>query len=384
MTVSEFIYMDHAATTPVRPEVCEAMLPYLQEEYGNPSSHHRAGRRARDAIERSRERVAAALGAHPQEIIFTSGGTEADNLAVIGAVRGLARQGRSHLVTSSIEHHAVVAAAERVREEGGAVTVVPVDAKGRFDPAAVVGAVTPETGLVSLMLANNETGTLQPVRETVRALEGEPPLFHTDAVQAIGKVPVLLSELAVDLLSVSSHKIQGPKGAGALYVRKGTPLSPLLVGGPHEFGHRAGTENVPGIVGFSVALELAVREVGQVSRRLASLRDRLEVGLFGRIPDVTLTGHPQERLPNILNLRIHRVPAEALVVRLDEEGVAISAGSACTEETLEASHVLLALGLTAAEAGSAVRFSLGAGTSEGDVDRVIDLVVGIVGAIRAG
>ncbi|MCZ6689866.1 MAG: cysteine desulfurase family protein [Planctomycetota bacterium] len=377
------IYMDHAATTPVRAEVVEAMLPYLKGEYGNPSSLHGAGRRARDAVERAREKVAASIGAAPQEIVFTSGGTESDNLGVIGAMQAMEKKGRNHLITSAIEHHAVSHSASLLRQRGFDVTIVKVGEGGQIDPRRVEESLRSETGVVSVMMANNETGTIQPIAQVAKFLEGRETLFHTDAVQAVGKVPVDVSALGVDMLSISSHKLHGPKGVGALYMKKGSLLAPLLVGGPHEFGRRAGTENVPGIVGFALALDLATRELDTMSRKVAGLRDRLQERISERIEGVALTGDPEERLPSILNIRFRGVPAEALVVRLDEEGVAISSGSACTAETLEPSPILLALGLDRQEAGTAVRFSVGRDNTEAEVDRVTDLLVHIVSELRS-
>jgi cysteine desulfurase len=374
--------MDHAATTPMRREVVAAMRPYQEGRFGNPSSLHRWGREARDAVERARDLVASALGAHPREIVFTGGGTEADNLAVLGAARAMATRGKRHCITSAVEHHAVDHAFHRLEEEGFRVQRVPVDRHGQVDPDEMIRAVGEETGLVSLILANNEVGTVQPVAEVGRALAGESVLLHTDAIQAVGRIPVDPGELRADLVAVSSHKIHGPGGVGALVVRRGVSLAPLVLGGPQEMGRRAGTENVAGIVGFSVALDLAIREQDAMSSRIGRLRDRLQAGVLSRIQGVVVHGDPARGHPGILNLRFDGVPAEALVMALDEVGVAVSSGSACTEETLEPSHVLLAMGVPMEAASSGVRFSLGAGNTDADVDQVIEVVLGAVSTLR--
>lgn len=380
------IYMDHAATTPMRPEVVAAMRPYLESDFGNPSSLHAAGRRARDAVERARERVAGALGCKPLEVIFTSGGTEADNLALFGpaGARTAAGDGPGHLITSPIEHHAVAYAADRLAREGWEVTRLPVDGHGRVAPEAVEEAVREDTAVVSIILANNEIGTVQPVGEIARRLEGRGIVIHTDAVQAVGKVPCLPRDLGVDLLSISGHKIYGPKGVGCLYVRQGTRMDPVSVGGPHEFGRRAGTENVPGIVGFAVALELAVGDLEAHTAHCEGLRRRLLEGITGAIDGVTVHGHPEERHPGILSVGFEGVASEALVVHLDEAGVAVSSGSACTEEILAPSHVLLALGLPPEKAAAGVRFSLGRSNREAQIDVVLDLLTRLVPELRGG
>lgn len=379
-----FLYLDHAATTPVRPEVRGAMLPFLGEECpGNPSSIHAAGRAARKALEDARERVASRLGAAPREIVFTGGGTESDNLAILGGARANAARGK-HVVTSAVEHHAVLAACDRLKDEGFSVDRAPVDGGGRVDPERLAALARPDTVLVSVMLANNEVGTVQPVAEIARRVRAASPktLVHTDAVQAAGKIPTDVKALDVDLLSLSAHKIYGPKGAGLLYVRKGTRLAPLLVGGEHEFGRRAGTENVAGIVGLATALDLAVGEMAEEGERLARLRTRLAEGLRARIPDVRLNEHPSERLPHILSACFPGIDGEGIVLHLDQEGIGVASGSACTSAHREPSHVLSAMGVPRELASSATRYSLGRSTSEEGIDRAVEATARAVGRLR--
>lgn len=380
-----FLYLDHAATTPVRPEVRDAMLPFLGEECpGNPSSIHAAGRAARKALEDARERVAARLGAAPREIVFTAGGTESDNLAILGGARANAARGR-HVVTSAIEHHAVLAACDRLKDEGFSADRAPVDAGGRVDPERLAALSRPDTVLATVMLANNEVGTLQPVAEIARRVRAASPkaLVHTDAVQAAGKIPVDVKALDVDLLSLSAHKIYGPKGVGLLYVRKGTRLAPLLVGGEHEFGRRAGTENVAGIAGLAAALDLAAGEMAAEGERLARLRTRLAGGLRARIPDVRLNEHPADRLPHILSACFPGIDGEGIILHLDQEGIGVASGSACTSAHREPSHVLAAMGVPRELAASATRYSLGRSTTEGDIDRAVEATARAVARLRA-
>lgn len=377
------VYLDHAATTPVHPEVAEAMARCLAETFGNPSSIHGFGREARKAVEQAREQVAALIGARSQEIVFTSGGTEADNLAILGAARARRDRG-SHLITSAVEHHAVLHACDHLaKREGFRVTVLPVDRAGRVDPDDLRRAMTPETVLVSIMLANNEVGTIQPVRELAAVAREGGALFHTDAVQGAGQIPVNVDELGVDLLSLSAHKFYGPKGVGALYVRRGTRLAPLMHGGGQERRLRPGTQNVPGIVGLGRAAELAGREMEERVRHAQRLRDRLQAGLLERIPDVAVNGHPERRLPGILNVSIRGLEGESILLNLDLKGIAASSGSACAAGSTEPSHVLRAMGLEPALLHGALRFGFGRGNTEEDVDRVLAILPGIVERLRS-
>jgi len=374
--------MDHNATTPTDPRVVEAMLPYFGERYGNPSSPYELSQWTRRAVEGARETVAASMGCAPREVVFTSGGTESDNMALKGvAFANLERPG--HIITTRIEHHAVLHTATYLRDRFGLdVTFVGVDETGRVDPADVEGACRGDTILVSVMLANNEVGTVQPVREIAALARERGILVHTDAVQAIGKLPVDLGELGVDLLSMSSHKIYGPKGVGFLYVKRGVSFDPLSHGGSHEWSVRAGTENVPGIVGLAKALELAVRGMPEESARLSDLTSRLEKGILESIPDVSINGHPTERLPGTLNVSLHYVEGESVVLALDMEGIAVSTGSACTTDSAEPSHVLSAMGVPPNIAQGSVRFGLGRSTTQADVDRVLDVLPGAVERLR--
>jgi cysteine desulfurase len=377
------VYMDHNATTPTDPRVVEAMLPYFSESYGNPSSPYELARATRRAVEESRETVASALGCRAREIVFTSGGTESDNIALKG-VAFCNLDGRGHIVTTRIEHHAVLHTAAYLKDRFGFdVTLVGVDETGRVDPGEVEAALRDDTILVSVMLANNEVGTIQPVREIAPAVRERGAVFHTDAVQAIGKVPIDVDELGVDLLSMSSHKIYGPKGVGFLYVRRGIDLDPLSHGGSHEWSTRAGTENVPGIVGLATALKLAVDAQPAESARLTELTARLEKGIAERIPEASVNGHPTERLPGTLNVAFHYVEGESVVLALDMEGFAVSTGSACTTDSAEPSHVLSAMGVPANTAQGSVRFGLGRSTTLADVDRLLEVLPGIVERLRA-
>jgi cysteine desulfurase len=369
------IYLDHNATTPIRPEVRAAMLPCLQGLFGNPSSLHTPGRRARQAVDSGRAAVAALLHMPPESIHFTSGGTEADNWAL---------RCRRRVVTSAVEHAAVIAAAEALRDAGNEVVTVAVDGEGRIDPEAVLVAVDAgHTDLVSLILANNETGTLQPLAEIGPQLRARGVLFHIDAVQAVGKIPVDLEALGADLLSMSAHKINGPKGIGALYVRPGTELKPWSLGGGHEYGLRAGTENVAGIVGFGAAADLRRNEMATDATIVGELRDRLQRGITEAIADVVVHGSQVERLPGTLNVSFRGVEAESILLGLDLEGIAVSSGSACTAGAPEPSHVLLAMGCEPRLAAGAVRFSLGYGNDVAEMDRVVEILVPVVERLRA-
>jgi cysteine desulfurase len=377
------IYMDHNATTPTDPRVVEAMLPYFTTDYGNPSSAYGLAQETRRAVERARHAVADALETDPRSIVFTSGGSESDNIAIKGAV--VAALGRGgHVITSRIEHHAVLRTCQYVRERYGVdVTFVGVDAEGLVDPAEVADACRDDTLLISIMLANNDVGTIEPLAEIgqMSRVRGIP--FHTDAVQAVGKIPVAVDELGVDLLAMSAHKFYGPKGVGALYVRQGTRFDPLSHGGNQEWGLRAGTENVPGIVGLATALELAVSGMEPESVRLRSLTERLERGVLERIPDVAVHARGAVRIPGTTNIAFHYVEGESMVLALDMEGVAVSTGSACTTDSAEPSHVLSAMGVAPNVAQGSVRFGLGRHTTTEDVDRVLTLLPPIVERLRA-
>ena len=376
------VYADHAATTPVRNEVIAAMLPYLGTYGFNPSSLHAEGRAARAALDAARDAVAAVLGAKPREIVFTGGGSEADTLAIVGGARAARARGR-HVVTAATEHHAVLRAMELLRDEGFEVTVLGVDADGRIDRAAFEAALRPDTVLASIMLANNELGTLQPVAELARTARARGVLFHTDAVQAPGRVPLDVGALGVDLLALSAHKFYGPKGVGMLYVRSGTPLAPLIVGGGQEHGLRAGTENVAGIVGFSHALALAEAERVAESVRLSGLRERFEAALEAAA-GAHINARRAARLPNVSSVAFRGIDAPTFLVRLDLEGIAASAGSACAAGSTEPSHVLAALDVPAWVRTSTIRFSFGKLTTEQDVEELAQMVPGILGSVRDG
>jgi len=378
------IYMDHHATTPVAPEVFEAMRPYFLEHFGNAASrNHAFGWAAEGAVETARAEVARLIGCKAIEVVFTSGATESDNLAVKGVAEAYRDKGR-HLITSQIEHPAVLDVCKRLEKDGYQVTYLPVDRHGMVDPAAVARGITPKTVLVSIMLASNEVGTIQPLAEIGRICKERGVLLHSDAVQGVGKIPVAVDALGVDLLSLTAHKLYGPKGVGALYVRMGQPrvrLVPQMDGGGHEKGRRSGTLNVPGIVGLGKACELAGRLMAGEAVRLTALRERLRAALFLRLDRIHLNGHPTERLPGNLNLSFDFVEGEALLMSLKE--VAVSSGSACTSASLQASHVLRAMGLGDELAHASVRFGLGRGNTEEEVDYVSDRIVEEVTRLRA-
>jgi cysteine desulfurase NifS len=363
------VYLDNNATTPVSAAVREAMLPYLGDNDGNPSSIHGSGRDARTAVSRARRHVAALVGARPSRLIFTGGGSEADNLALKG-VAFARREGGRHLITSRIEHPAILGAARFLGAQGFEIAWLDCDADGLVDPDSLRRALRDDTILVSVMLANNEVGTVQPVRELATLAHERGALFHTDAVQAAGKIPVDMEELGVDLATISGHKFHGPKGVGALYVRKGVALEPLVHGGKQESGLRGGTENVPGIVGMGRAAEAAARAArngGGVARR----RDRLQARLEELVPGARLNGHPESRLPNTLNMTLPDLRGEALVIALDQHGISLSSGSACKAGSPDPTHVLLAMGRSADEAHCSVRFSLSHETTDEDIDHTI-------------
>jgi cysteine desulfurase len=375
------IYLDYNATTPVDREVLDAMLPYFSGSFGNASSIHSAGQRGRSAVDAARESVAALLSAKPAEIVFTCGGTEADNLALFGTVaRGA--EPRRHMITTAIEHHAVLNSAQALEKQGVDVTYVPVGRTGIVDPDDIREAIRPETALISVMLANNEIGTIQPIEEIGRIAAEEDIYFHCDAVQAACKLPLDVNRLGVDLLSISAHKIYGPKGVGALYVCTGTELEPIFHGGHHERDRRPGTENVPGIVGMGKAAELAVKNLGTDAARLASLRDKFEKALLS-LPGVRLNGDVRHRVPNTSNLSFDAAGGEALVIALDLQGIACSTGAACSSGAVEPSHVLTAIGLTPDQARSSLRFSLGRPTKAEEVDCAIEIIPAVVERLRA-
>jgi len=376
------VYLDNNATTPVHPLVLEAMIPFFKETFGNASSVHYFGQQAKKALEESREKVAAFIGAKAGEIVFTSGGTESDNLAIKGVAYANRAKGR-HIITSSIEHHAVLNVCKQLEKEGFEVTYLPVNRYGEVSPESVEDAIRPDTILITVMHANNEVGTLQPIDAIGKIAKARQILFHTDAVQSVGKVPVNVDSFNVDLLSLSSHKIYGPKGVGALYVRRGTRILPLFQGGHHERRRRAGTENVPGVVGLGRACELAAENMDEEAGKLLALMDRLQSGLERKVEDVLLNGHPTKRLPNTLNMSFAGVEGESLLLNLDMEGIAVSTGSACTSGTLEPSHVLSAMGVDPQLAQGSLRFSLGRENTEEDIDYVLAVISDIVKRLRA-
>lgn len=379
------IYLDHNATTPVDPAVLEAMLPFLSGEFGNASSIHNFGQRARAAVETAREQVAALISARPQEIVFTSGGTEADNHAIFGVIQALApTRPAVHVITSSIEHEAVLHSCQALEKSGTRVTYLPVTHNGEIAHKEHRKAFCFETALISVMYANNELGTIQPIEEMGQVAREHNIVFHTDAVQAVGKIPIDVSWLPVDLLSISGHKLYAPKGIGALYIKSGTPLRQLLYGGHHQRGFRPGTENVAGIVALGKAAELARVRLSEDSARISALRDRLEQGLLARIPDCRVNSFGAERrLPNTSNFTFKGIEGEALVIALDLKGVACSTGAACSSGAVEPSHVLTAIGLPAAEARASLRFSLGRHTTPDEIDAVIEIIPVTVAQLRA-
>lgn len=376
------IYLDNAATTKMRPEVLEAMTDYLRDEFGNPSSIYPLGQSAARAVSAARSAIAAEIGADPREVTFTSGGSESDNWALIAGAHARKDRGR-HIVTSAIEHHAILHTCEYLEENGFEVTYLPVDEFGLVSPEDLVRAMRDDTILVSIMYANNEIGTVQPIRELTRVAHERGALFHTDAVQAFGHEKIDVSELGVDMLSASAHKINGPKGTGLLYVRRGIRLQPLIHGGQQEGGRRAGTENVAGIVGFAKALELTAAQREAENARLRELRDHAIARIITEIPHCRLNGHPEHRLANNVNVSFEFIEGEGMLLRLAAIGVCASSGSACTSGSLDPSHVLLAIGLPHEKAHGSLRLSLGHETTREDVDFVCDELVGIVAGLRA-
>jgi cysteine desulfurase len=376
------IYLDYAATTPVHPEVLQAMLPYFTDTYGNPSSFNTAGQEARKAVEKARESVAGLIGAKAGEIIFTGGGTEADNHALRGICLANARKG-NHIITTAIEHQAVLETCKALEKSRITVTYLPVDKYGMVDPEDVKKTITSRTILISVMHANNEIGSIQPVAEIGRIAREEGIYFHTDAVQTAGNFPVDVNELGVDLLSMSAHKLYGPKGTGALYVRQGTTISPFIHGGGQEKGRRAGTENVPGIIGFGKAAEIARREMPAEAERLTALRDTFIAGLRQRIENIHLNGHPVQRLPNNVNISISYLEGESIILSLDLQSIYVSTGSACSSGDMEPSHVLLAAGCPPELARGSLRFTLGKWTTEEEINRVLEVLPPVVQKLRA-
>ena len=374
------VYLDHNASTPVHPEVVQEMLPYFAERFGNPSSVHGFGREAREGLETAREQISQFLRAGKEEIVFTSGGTESDNLAIKGIASA---RGTGHIITSAVEHHAVLRSCQILETQGFAVTYLPVDEHGMVNPDGLLRALRPDTILITIMHANSEVGTIQPIEAIGRIAREHRIPFHTDAVQTFGKIPLDVHALGVDLLSFSSHKIYGPKGVAGLYIRKGTKMVAVQHGGEHERRRRAGTENVPGIVGFGKAVEIRRREMAAEAERLIALRDRLWEGIQAKIPEVRLNGHLTHRLPGTLNVCFRHVESESIVLALDLKGIGVSAGSACTSGNVEPSHVLVAMGVPLDWAVGAVRFSLGRTTSVEDVDYVLEVLPPIVSRLRA-
>jgi len=373
------VYLDNNATTPVLPEVFEAMRPFFGERFGNASSIHHHGQETRAAVEDARESVADLLGCSAAEIVFTSGGTESDNLAIAGWVAA-----GDHVITSSIEHHAVLHACKHLEKIGCEVTILPVDGRGLIDPSDVRRALRPNTKLISVMMANNETGVRQPVEEIGKIASESNVLFHTDAVQAAAKVPIRVRQIGCDALSISGHKIHAPQGVGALYVQKGTRIQPLFHGGRHERSRRAGTENVPGIVALGKAAQLAKEALDRSdNHKMAAMRDRLEQGILAQVDEAGVNGESATRVPNTTNLHFDHIDGEAVVIALDLKGLAVSTGAACSSGAIEPSHVLIAMGLRAEQARASIRFSLGKQTTEADVDFALSLVPETIARLRA-
>jgi cysteine desulfurase len=376
------IYLDYAATTPTHPEVVEAMLPYFGQAFGNPSSIHFQGQEAKAAVEEARERIAAFIAARGEEIVFTSGGTEANNFALKGIAYANEDKG-NHIITTAIEHHSMIEPCQFLAGQGFEITYLPVDSYGLVDPEKVEEAITDNTIMVSVLHANNEVGTIEPIKEIGEIAHRRGIYFHTDAVQTVGHIPVNVNELGVDLLTISAHKLYGPKGVGALYIRNGTKIASFVHGGGQERKRRAGTENVPAIVGFGKAVEMAEAEMAMERKRLLPLRDRLIRGLSERIDNIRLNGHPRRRLPNNVNVSIDFVEGESMLLNLDLAGIAASSGSACSSVALEPSHVLSAMGLPPEQAFGSLRFTLGRETAEEDIDRVLEILPQIVARLRS-
>src|SRR5438874_2058668 len=377
------VYFDYNATTPLAPDVVEAVVRVTRDSFGNASSVHHFGQQAKAAIDEARSSVAALVNGDPSEVVFTSGGTESDNFAIRGAAEAIETSGRRHLIASAIEHEAVLNTLKALARRGWQTTLIPIDQSGIMSPDRLRERLTDDTALVSVMHANNEIGTVQPIAELARVARDRGALFHTDAVQSAGKIPVNVKTLGVDMLSMSAHKFYGPKGVGALWIRRRLRVLPLLTGGRQERSRRAGTENVAGIVGMGVAARIAAAKMADEGRRLAALRDRLEAGILRAVPGTAINGSPEARVPNTTNISFDRVEAESLLIALDLDGIAVSTGSACSSGTLEPSHVLKAMGFNAHRTQNSIRFSLGAANTEAEIDRVIAVLPGIVEKLRS-
>ncbi len=376
------VYLDNAATTALSPRVLEAMLPYFTQHYGNPSSVHAFGREAKQGLDKARDQVAKALHCDPSEVIFTGCGTESDNTVLLGVAQRYGNKGK-HIITTNVEHHAILHTCEYLEKQGYSVTYLPVDQDGLVTAEQVAAAIRPDTILVSIMFANNEVGTIMPIQEIGAVCKEKGVLFHTDAVQAVGHIPVDVQAMHIDMLSLSAHKFHGPKGVGALYCRKGIRLPSYIMGGAQEKGRRAGTENVAGIVGLGAAIELATEQLEENRAKMTALRDRLMTGIQARISEVKLNGHPTNRLPNNVNFSFKYIEGESILLMLDMNGIAASSGSACTSGSLDPSHVLLALGLPHEIAHGSVRLTLGDETTEEDIDYTIDVLEKTVARLRA-
>lgn len=376
------VYLDNAATTALSPRVLEAMLPYFTQHYGNPSSVHAFGREAKQGLDKARDQVAKALHCEPSEVIFTGCGTESDNTVLLGVAQRYGNKGK-HIITTNVEHHAILHTCEYLEKQGYSVTYLPVDQDGLVTAEQVAAAIRPDTILVSIMFANNEVGTIMPIQEIGAVCKEKGVLFHTDAVQAVGHIPVDVQAMHIDMLSLSAHKFHGPKGVGALYCRKGIRLPSYIMGGAQEKGRRAGTENVAGIVGLGAAIELATEQLEENRAKMTALRDRLMTGIQARISEVKLNGHPTNRLPNNVNFSFKYIEGESILLMLDMNGIAASSGSACTSGSLDPSHVLLALGLPHEIAHGSVRLTLGDETTAEDIDYTIDVLEKTVARLRA-
>ncbi|MCC8193199.1 MAG: cysteine desulfurase NifS [Deltaproteobacteria bacterium] len=378
--LSPLIYLDNNATTAVAPEVLDAMMPYLRDQYGNPSSMYSFGGAAHKAIDKAREQVASLLGANPEEIVFTSCGTESDSTAILGAFEALPE--KRHFITSRVEHSAVIAMGQYLERKGYRVTYLDVDGKGQISLEQLDKAIAPDTGVVSLMYANNETGTVFPIPEAAALLKDRGIPFHVDAVQAVGKIPLDLSTLPLNYLAMSGHKLHAPKGVGVLYVRRASPFRPFLRGGHQEFGRRAGTENVPYIVGLGAACELAGKHIREENTRVKALRDKLETGLLRAVPEARVNGDTEKRLPNTTNISFKYVEGEAILLLLDQEGICASSGSACTSGSLEPSHVLRSMGVPFTYAHGSVRLSLSRYTTEAEIDKTLEVFPRVITRLR--
>jgi cysteine desulfurase len=376
------VYFDYNATTPLSPRAIQAVVDATRDRFGNASSVHRFGQQAKALLDEARSAVAALVRADPSEVVFTSGGTESDNFAIRGAADALEPTRRRHLIASAIEHEAILNTLRALARRGWRTTLLPVDQSGILDPARLREAITEDTAIVSVMHANNEIGTIQPIAELAAIAHERGALMHTDAVQSVGKIPVDVAALGVDLLSLSAHKFNGPKGAGALWVKRGTRMQPILTGGKHERGRRAGTENVPAIAGMGAAAADAQARLPAEAQRVGALRDRLEAGILRAVPGTVVNGAPDARVPNTTNIGFDRIEAESLLIALDLEGIAVSTGSACSSGTLEPSHVLRAMGLPAHRTQNSLRFSLGLYSTEDEVDRVIEVLPRLVEKLR--